>query len=247
MQIFYLHGFASSARSSKATYLAAKLTAHRVTLHAPDFNPPDFSTLTITRMIEQTLAAIDVLPQDEEVVLVGSSLGGFVAVQVALARPQRISRLVLLAPALDFAARSTSSGPSGPFDSAQGRPEHVEGRAESSDANRTRGLGADVIEQWKQSNSLPVFHYGFGRMMNVHYELYTDAQRYDSVNAALTMPIQVFQGRSDDAVDPAAVEAWARARPNAELHLLDDGHQLTVSLDYIWGEMERFLALPRLP
>ena len=64
-------------------------------------------------------------------------------------------------------------------------------------------------------------------MMPVHYELYSDARRYDCVNAALTMPIQIFQGRADTAVDPESVERWAKARPNVELHMLDDDHQLT--------------------
>ena len=46
-------------------------------------------------------------------------------------------------------------------------------------------------------------------MLPVHYELYADARRYDCVDAALAMPIQVFQGRRDDAVDP---ESWSTGR-----------------------------------
>jgi pimeloyl-ACP methyl ester carboxylesterase len=212
MRIFYLHGFASSARSSKAGFLAAKLSDHGISLETPDFNDPDFSTLTITRMIRQVGDAIDAGPAGP-VALIGSSLGAFVAVQVAVATPAAIDRLVLLAPALDFGG------------------------------NRMRSLGDAGLEDWKRTNRLNVFHYGFGRMMDVHYELYADASRYDSINAPLSIPIQIFQGRRDDAVDPAAVERWARSRPNAELHLLDDDHQLTSSLDAIWGEMKGFLKL----
>jgi surfactin synthase thioesterase subunit len=57
------------------------------------------------------------------------------------------------------------------------------------------------------------------------------------------MPAQVFQGTRDTAVDPVTVERWSSARPNVELHLLDDDHQLLASLEYIWREMSRFLAL----
>ena len=46
------------------------------------------------------------------------------------------------------------------------------------------------------------------------------------MDADLKMPILVFQGRRDTAVDPATVEAWSRRRPNVELHMLDDDHQL---------------------
>src|SRR5688500_3274143 len=100
MRIFYLHGFASSARSSKATFVASRLRELGVELHTPDFNAPDFSTLTITRMVDQVGRAIGSAP--DPVVLIGSSLGAFVAVQVALKHPGRVARMVLLAPALDF-------------------------------------------------------------------------------------------------------------------------------------------------
>jgi len=212
MQIFYLHGFASSARSSKAAFFTSKLRQHGIELHTPDLNEPDFSTLTIARMVDRISQSIDALPA-EPVALIGSSLGGFVAVQAALHTPGRIDRMVLLAPALDFGG------------------------------NRMRSLGDVGLEEWKRTNRLDVFHHGYGRMMPVHYELYADASRYDCVNAALTMPIQVFQGRRDDAVDPESVERWSRARPNVELHMLDDDHQLTASVGYIWEEMRRFLGL----
>ena len=212
MHLFYLHGFASSARSSKAAFLAERLKASGRELHTPDFNVPDFSTLTVTRMVRQVGEAIDALAPGP-VALIGSSLGAFVAVQAALVRPDRVGRLILLAPALDFGG------------------------------NRMRSLGGRGLDEWQRTDRLDVFHFGFGRMMTVRYELYADARRYDCVAAALPMPIQVFQGRQDTAVDPAAVEKWARARPNVELHMLDDDHQLTASLPYLWEEMRRFLGL----
>jgi pimeloyl-ACP methyl ester carboxylesterase len=210
--VLYLHGFASSARSSKATFFARKLLDAGVECETPDLNQPDFSTLTVTRMVEQVLRIIDSRPADQ-VVLMGSSLGAFVAVQVALARPARVRSLILLAPALDFGG------------------------------NRMTSLGGVGLGEWQRTDRLDIFHYGYGRMMPVHYELYADATRYDCAGAALAMPIQVFQGRRDAAVDPVAVEQWAQARPNVELHMLDDDHQLTASVERIWTEMRRFLGI----
>lgn len=212
MQVMYLHGFASSAQSTKGTFLAGKLRRHGVSLQSPDFNQPDFSTLTVTRMVRQVTGVVDANPS-EPVVLIGSSLGGFVAVQTALARPGRIERMILLAPALDF------------------------------NANRLRDLGDRGLEAWESTGELNVFHYGYGRLLPVHFGLYTDARGYDCTSAELTMPILIFQGRCDRAVSPEAVEQWASSRSNVELHLLDDDHQLTGSLDYIWRETKRFLAL----
>jgi len=56
--IFYLHGFASSPKSTKAEYFAERFARHGVPLRCPDFNQPDFSTLTMTRMLTQLEAAI---------------------------------------------------------------------------------------------------------------------------------------------------------------------------------------------
>ena len=80
-------------------------------------------------------------------------------------------------------------------------------------------------------------------MMPVHYELYADAARYDAFNARVDMPVQVFQGRRDTRSIRTRVERWSATRPNVELHMLDDDHQLLGSLDYIWREMARFLGV----
>jgi len=215
MRVVYLHGFASSSKSSKATFFASKLAGHGISVEAPDLNEPDFSTLTVSRMLIQAGEAIR--RGTEPIALIGSSLGGFVAVQAALQHPARVTYVVLLAPALDFGG------------------------------NRMRELGGVGLENWKATNQLDVFHYGYGRVIPVHYELYDDARRYDSFNATITQPVQVFQGRRDDAVDPRTVEEWCRARPNVELYLLDDDHQLLGSLEFIWGEMKRFLGVPESP
>ena len=74
MQVFFLHGFASSAKSTKAGYFGERLQSHGIPLHCPDFNEPDFSTLTLTRMLDQLANAIVAVPAGP-VVLIGSSLG----------------------------------------------------------------------------------------------------------------------------------------------------------------------------
>jgi pimeloyl-ACP methyl ester carboxylesterase len=63
------------------------------------------------------------------------------------------------------------------------------------------------------------------------------------MRARIEMPTLVFQGRRDTAVDPATVERWSASRPNVELHLRDDDHQLTLSLPAIWTATARFLGL----
>ncbi len=215
-RVIFLHGFGSSPQSSKAAFLRTRLAEHGLPIDTPDLNQPDFSTLTISRMLGQVSRLLDA-GSDGPAVLIGSSLGGFVAVQAAVSHPGKVGRLVLLAPALDFSAA------------------------------RVGDLGDRSVEEWRATNRLDVFHHGYGRVMPMHYELFADAQQYDPLGARLDLPMLIFQGRRDTAVDPATVERWASAQPDARLHLLDDDHQLHASLDVIWREIARALGLTPVP
>ena len=79
--VFYLHGFASSAKSTKAAYLAERFRLHGLTLQCPDFNQPDFATLTLTRMLDQLDRAMAAVTAPAT--LIGSSLGGTLAILAA--------------------------------------------------------------------------------------------------------------------------------------------------------------------
>jgi hypothetical protein len=100
--VLYLHGFASSPRSTKVGYFRQRLHEHGIDLECPDFNQPDFSTLTMTRMLDQLGAALgrDARPP---ATLFGSSLGGTLAILAAERFAARVDRLVLMAPAVMFA------------------------------------------------------------------------------------------------------------------------------------------------
>ena len=213
--LIYLHGFASSPRSSKAEKFRVEAARRGHPFFCPDFNQPAFETLTITRMLEQTAAAIAAAPAGP-VVLVGSSLGGFVAVLAAAGHAgppaaASIAALILMAPALEFGG------------------------------NRLRQLGEHGVDEWRRRGSLRVFHYADGLEREVGYALYDDAARYDAMNLDLTVPVLVFQGRHDASVSPATVEQWARRRPYVELQMLEDDHQLTASADAIVHASMRWL------
>ena len=82
MQVFYLHGFASSPKSSKAQFFNERLEERGIKFHIPDFNQPDFRSLTVSRMLQQLEKRIAAIPP-RPVVLIGSSLGGFLAIEAA--------------------------------------------------------------------------------------------------------------------------------------------------------------------
>lgn len=99
--VIYLHGFASSPDSTKASYFADRLSERGVPLVAPDFNQPDFRTLTLSRMLRQLTSVIE--QAGGRVSLIGSSLGAALAVLAAARQPAAVDRLILLAPAVMLA------------------------------------------------------------------------------------------------------------------------------------------------
>src|SRR5438128_1859422 len=98
--VFYLHGFVSSPRSTKVQYFMRMLAAQGVDVRCPDFNEPEFRTMTMTRMLEQLDAQLSAAPGPAA--LIGSSLGGALAILAAARFGARVDRLVLLAPAVLF-------------------------------------------------------------------------------------------------------------------------------------------------
>jgi uncharacterized protein len=211
-RVFFLHGFASSSRSTKAGYFGEKLASLDVTFRCPDFNEPDFTSLTMTRMLEQLGDELN-QATDAPAALIGSSLGGTLAILAAARFAERIDRLVLLAPAVMFAKPG----------------DHL--------------LPPERIEEWRRAGSARFFHYAYGEERPLGYGFYEDSLNYDPFNTPIVQPALVFQGLRDASVDYRSVERFARARPNLTLSLLDDDHQLAASLPRIWTDVAPFLEL----
>jgi len=210
--VFYLHGFASSPKSTKVGYFGDRLREHGIELRCPDLNQPDFATLTLTRMLGQLGDELAGLGRDRAA-LIGSSLGGTLAILAAAQFEPQVDRVVLLAPAVMFA-----------------KPGH-------------HLLPAERIDEWRRLGRMPFFHYAYGTERDLNVEFYEDSLRHDAFNTEIRQPVLVFQGLRDASVDYRTVEAFAKARPNVTLALLDDDHQLIASLPRIWNDVEPFLGL----
>lgn len=104
--VVWLGGFRSEMAATKADALAAWAAARgRAFLRFDYFghgrSDGDFRDGTITRWRDDALAVLDELASGP-VVLAGSSMGGWLACLAAMARPERVKAMVLIAPAADF-------------------------------------------------------------------------------------------------------------------------------------------------
>lgn len=96
MHVVFLHGKESGPDGLKIRAMRAVVEALGLTSAAPDLRDQDDPQWRARQVLAQLPAGAG------PVCLVGSSLGGFVAAQVALWAPERVAGLFLLCPAFDL-------------------------------------------------------------------------------------------------------------------------------------------------
>ncbi|HEY2481882.1 MAG TPA: alpha/beta hydrolase [Caulobacteraceae bacterium] len=107
--LLWLGGFRSEMSGAKASALAGWAASEgraflRFDYFGHGVSEGRFEDGDITRWRADALAALDGLV-DGPAILVGSSMGGWLACLVALARPAKVAGLALIAPAADFTER----------------------------------------------------------------------------------------------------------------------------------------------
>jgi pimeloyl-ACP methyl ester carboxylesterase len=149
MRVVYLHGFASSPQSSKAQYFGRKFKEAGVPFEAPALDQGKFEKLTITRQLKVIDKAVSRRTSSgDAVVLMGSSLGGYLAALYADEHPRAVDRLVLMAPAFEFLERWK------------------------------KRLTPQELAQWKKQGWAPVFHYGTKSERRLGHQFLEDGERY---------------------------------------------------------------------
>lgn len=104
--VVFLHGLASDKSGTKAMALevhcrARELTSFRFDMFGHGASSGRFEDGGPTRWTDSALAVIDRLTTGP-VILVGSSMGGWIALKAAMARPSRVAGLIGIAAAPDF-------------------------------------------------------------------------------------------------------------------------------------------------
>jgi uncharacterized protein len=207
MNYLYLHGFASSPQSTKARFMQQRFAEMGLTLYVPDLNLTDFSTVTLSDQLDYLDRIY--INNNEPLVVIGSSLGGFLAVQLA-AQHTLVQKLILFAPAFGFNHRIAKT------------------------------LGEENVTKWQQDNVREFYHYGLKRNVNLHFNFFTDAQKYSEEKLTRSLPMLIFHGLHDDVVPVSLSEEFAKMRSQVTLKLLDDDHALGKDLDSIWQDTKQF-------
>lgn len=208
----YLHGFASSPTSTKATQLAAHYAQKGIALTALDLRQPSFEHQRLSAMIAHVRVAIG--GERDRAVLFGSSLGGLTAARVA-EEDARVCAIVLLAPAFRMIerwrlklgeeawARWEKSGSMEVNDHAANRKARVD-----------FGFPEDASRVDARSDGWP----------------------------DVRVPTLIVHGVRDDVVDIELSRVWARGKRHARLVEVDDGHELRASLATIALEADIHLS-----
>lgn len=165
----------------------------------------EFADGTISMWRSDCLSVIDDLT-DEPLLLIGSSMGGWMALLAALARPDRVVGLTLIAPAPDFTQK-------------------LMWPAFSEDVKRT------ILEQgvWMRPSE-------YGDPYPISRELIEDGKQWQILDdtIALTVPVRILQGMEDPDVPWTHAQSLVPvlASDDVELTLIKNGdHRLSEEQD----------------
>lgn len=144
-RLIYLHGFASGPQSSKAQFFRERFKELGRNLEIPDLTAGDFEHTTLTRQLN----FLGNLAGTDSCVLIGSSMGAYMAALFAARHPERVPGVVLMAPAFGLSQRWVTM------------------------------LGDDAVREWKERGWRPVYHYGENREARIGYDLMADGLSYE--------------------------------------------------------------------
>ncbi|MEQ8404693.1 MAG: alpha/beta hydrolase [Oceanicaulis sp.] len=208
--VMFLGGYASDMGGTKAMHLDAWARgAGRAFVRFDYFghgaSSGAFEDATITRWRGDALAALDQLTDGPQI-LVGSSMGGWMALLTALARPERVKALVLIAPAPDFTEKLMWAG----------LPFHVK-----------QAIEADG--RWEQPSP-------YGGTSVITKRLIEDGAQWSILDEpiAIDAPVRILQGWRDPDVpwDHAVRLLEALQSDDVALHLSKSGdHRLSSEAD----------------
>jgi len=209
--VLFLGGFRSDMTGTKAVHLAAHCAATDTGFVRFDYrghgaSGGHYTDFTVGDWLEDTLRILDALTDGPQI-LVGSSLGGWLALRVAEMRPERIRAIVGIAAAPDFPTRLILPRLS---------PAQQKAYAET-------GVIIDTESEWLEPSRFTRRFVEDSAQHNIFGRVYQ-----------FSGPVHLLQGKRDSAVPwTHAVELAGHIKaPEVSLTLLDEGdHRLSTPHD----------------
>ena len=207
--ILFLSGFNSNMQGDKALALDAWCRQSgrqytRFDYQGHGASSGKFEEGTIGRWIDDAIAVLDEIASGPQL-LVGSSMGGWIMLQVALARPERVIGLVGIAPAPDF-----------------------------TEAMRNGRLSPEQMLQLELSGSCAIDNcYDDGEAYHISRELLEEGREHcllHEQNIAIDLPVRLIHGQCDDDVpwERSLILAEKLASTDVEVQLVKNGdHRLS--------------------
>jgi pimeloyl-ACP methyl ester carboxylesterase len=221
LQIVYLYGFASGPHSNKAQFFKGKFSTSAIPFDIYDYIPDKASFQNMRfrfLMRDLDLYIKENHSKEEELILFGSSFGALISALFTFFHPDRIKKLILIAPALGFSAQ------------------------------RIVKLHNISLTLWKENGVIPVFHFRYDQEIPLAYSFYEDLLSHpppDIEKLQIPVPTLILHGKFDDVVPLIWSQQYAEINPEATLHILNGDHQLLDQKEVMWKIIVDFLNIDR--
>ena len=214
----FLHGLLSDAEGDKSMSLWHQAEARnrswiRFDMRAHGKSDGIFEQFSISRALEDAKLVMNLFP-DRPKFLVGSSMGGWVAAQLATDPSLKVAGLVLIAPAFSFM-------------------EQLFGLLEP-----------EQQQQWTDQGVWTFDGEGIDEGFTLSYDAVVDSKQYDLLNRAIDYqcPIRILHGKLDDVVPANQSIIFADGLPgntDIEVNILPEAdHRLSGHIEHILNKVD---------
>lgn len=212
--ILYLYGFASGPLSTKAQFFEEKFN-QKTNFLIYDYIPDkeSFTNLKTSTLLKDLHVFIQRRFPDK-LILFGSSFGGLLSLWYSSLHPEKISKLILMAPALKFSA------------------------------NVIAELLEITPIEWEESGFVAVNHYRYNQEVPLSFSFYEDILTKpppDFFQKHFSIPTLILHGKFDEVVPISWSRKLAEVNSNVTLHELKSDHQLLDQKEKIWFIIEEFI------
>lgn len=109
-------------------------------------------------------------------------------------------------------------------------------------AKRWTAQNKDRLNEWRQTGSTMVYHYGYKKSVPLNYTFIEDLVKYENEDFSKNVPTLIFHGTRDTAVPHEVSVNYAKTRDYVSYYEVDSDHSLEDKLSYMWQIIERSIS-----